>query len=275
LPETQAFRRAADVLKRIVGSKWSEVERLLPEADRVAGAASQAPPARDLAAALQRPGEVAVIAEVKRRSPGAGPIRPELDPGALGAGYRARGAAAVSVLTDREWFGGSPSDLRAVRERVDIPVLRKDFVLHEVQVAEARAMGADAVLLIVRILEQERLTRLLEAAEGWGMAALVEVHDGEELERALHAGARLLGINNRDLATFTTDLEVTLGLLPSVPRGVPVVSESGIRTRADVERLGEEGVHAVLVGESLLRAPDPPRALAELVGCARGDRSLA
>ena len=214
-----------------------------------------------------------MIAEVKRRSPGAGQIRPFLDPTEVATGYANAGAAAVSVLTDRDYFGGSLGDLRTVRDAVQLPVLRKDFVIDELQVSEARAAGADAVLLIVRILEDALLADLHAAATGLGMTALVEVHDAREMERAAAAGARVIGINNRDLRTFTTDLAVTLDVMDGAPSGAVVVSESGIRTRADVERLGENGVHAVLVGESLLRADDPAAALGELVGCPRKERA--
>ena len=212
------------------------------------------------------------MAEVKRRSPGAGDIRPGLDPARLAAGYARSGAAAVSVLTDGPYFGGSLGDLRAVKSAIPVPVLRKDFVLDELQVAEARAAGADAVLLIARILDGPRLGDLLRSAGRHGVHALVEVHDVDELERALSAGARIVGVNNRDLATFTTDLGVTLGLVGRIPGDVVVVSESGIRARDDVERLGRAGVDAVLVGETLLRADDPGRAAADLVGCPRADR---
>jgi indole-3-glycerol phosphate synthase len=275
LPETQASRRAADVLARIVDTKRGEVERLGSQRERITRAASEAAGPRDLRQALARPGEVTVIAEVKRRSPGAGVIRPDLDPAALAGGYQSRGAAAVSVLTDADYFGGSLDDLRLVRGAVGLPVLRKDFVIDELQVAEARGAGADAVLLIVRILDDASLARLSQAALDHGLTALVEVHDEQELERALAAGAGVIGVNNRDLATFTTDLEVTLRLLPRIPGDVVVVSESGIRRRADVERLGEHGVHAVLVGESVLRAADPAEAVASLTGCPRRERADA
>jgi indole-3-glycerol phosphate synthase len=215
---------------------------------------------------------MAVMAEVKRRSPGAGLIRPDLDPAALGRGYQAHGAAAVSVLTDSEYFGGSIQDLKAVRAAVEIPVFRKDFIVHPVQLLEAKAAGADGCLLIARILSDRDLRNLHEEALGMGIAPLVEVHDGEDLERALAAGTRLLGMNNRNLQTFRTSLDVTLALLPRVPPDVTVISESGIRGPEDVDRLGSAGVHGVLVGESLLRAPDPGHALSELVGRARVPR---
>jgi indole-3-glycerol phosphate synthase len=220
-------------------------------------------------------GQVALIAEVKRRSPGAGEIRPGLEPAVLGRGYATHGAAAISVLTDGQYFGGSLGDLAAVKAATNVPILRKDFVIDPIQVSEARAAGADAVLLIARILDDAQLVSLRAAATSLGLTALVEVHDEVELERAVHAGAKVIGINNRDLATFKTDLAVTLRLLERVPPDAVVVSESGIRTRADVERLGQEGVHAVLVGEALLRAPDPAEAAHQLSGCARRERVRA
>ena len=193
----------------------------------------------------------------------------------LARDYERAGASALSVLTDGPWFGGSLADLGAVRGQVRVPILRKDFTLVEEQVLEARAGGADAVLLIVRILDDARLRGLRELAESLGMAALVEVHDAAELERALASGARVVGVNNRDLATFRTSLAHTFDLLPGVPAEVVVVSESGIRTPADVERLGAEGVHAVLVGEALLREPDPGAAARALAGRPRRERVRA
>jgi indole-3-glycerol phosphate synthase len=263
------------MLARIVETKRAEVEALRARATGLAQAAEQAPAPKDFERALRSGDGVAVIAEVKRRSPGAGEIRPDLDPGALARGYARAGASAVSVLTDRDYFGGSLADLTAVRDAVPVPVLRKDFVIDRLQVTEARAAGADAVLLIARILDDAQLGELFASVTDLGMSALVEIHDAEELERAAAAGARVIGINNRDLGTFTTDLSVTLGLLGRVPAEAVIVSESGIRTRADVERLGDEGVDAVLVGESLLRAEDPRRALRSLAGCQRRERARA
>ena len=213
-----------------------------------------------------------MIAEVKRRSPGAGSIRPGLDPAQLARDYQAAGAAAISVLTDGPWFGGTLGDLAAVRGAVSIPVLRKDFTLVDEQVLEARAGGADGVLLIVRILDDAQLRGLRELAESIGMTALVEVHGQEELARALGSGARVVGINNRDLADFHTTLETTFTLLPGIPAHHVIVSESGIRTPADVRRLGSEGVDAVLVGEALLRHEDPAVPARVLAGQPRRER---
>jgi indole-3-glycerol phosphate synthase len=273
LTEAQGSRVGADVLQRIVATKREEAAGLRGQAAALRSACGDAPPARDLAAALRGEGAVALIAEVKRRSPGAGSIRPDLDPVAIALGYQDAGASAVSVLTDGPWFGGSLADLTAVRERVGIPVLRKDFTLVEEQVLEARAAGADAVLLIVGILDDARLRGLRELADSLGMTTLVEAHGAAELERALRSGARVIGINNRDLKTFKTTLETTFELLDRIPSDALVVSESGIRTPADVERLGREGVHAVLVGEALLREPDPTTAARALTGRPRRPRA--
>jgi indole-3-glycerol phosphate synthase len=255
-----------DTLQAIVARKREEVEALLPLAAEVRAQATDAPPPRDLAAALRRPDEVRVLAEVKRRSPSAGPIRPDADAATVAGWYEQGGAAAVSVLTDRDFFGGELEDLRRVRAAVGLPALRKDFVIDPVQVWEARAAGADAVLLIVRILDDARLAELHGLAAELGMSVLVEAHDAEEVERALAAGARLLGINNRDLATFRTDLALSLDLAADIPAAVTLVAESGIRSAEDVDRLGAAGVDAVLVGESLMRQPDPARAVAALAG---------
>ncbi|HSR42417.1 MAG TPA: indole-3-glycerol phosphate synthase TrpC [Longimicrobiales bacterium] len=263
------------VLERIVATKREEIARLRSWKGALEAGLGDAPAPRDFAGALRRNDEVAVIAEVKRRSPGAGEIRPGLDPAGLAATYREGGASALSVLTDREYFGGSLDDLRAVRDAVDLPILRKDFVLDEVQLLEARAAGADAVLLIARILADGALESLLERAEGLGMTALVEVHDREELGRALDAGALVVGVNNRDLATFEVSLEVTAELAAHAPPDVVLVSESGISTGEDVARVGSAGADAVLVGESLLRAPDPGAAVSELVGRSRVGRADA
>lgn len=268
MPETQEERSLPGILAEIVHTKRRELESLRPRATELEASASSSAETRDFAAALGRPGSVSLIAECKRRSPGAGPIRPDLDPAALTRGYESAGAAALSVLTDATYFGGSLDDLGAVRDATTIPILRKDFTLDTLHLLEARVGGADAVLLIVRILDDARLARLHREAVGLGLGVLVEVHDAGELERALAIGARVVGINNRDLATFTTDLATTERLLTSVPDDVVIVSESGIRTRADVERLGRAGVDAILVGESLLVAEDPSTAATELSGVA-------
>lgn len=272
MPETQGSSGLPGILATIVASKREEVARLRSRRREIERGAAEAPGTRDLARALRQDGRVALIAECKRRSPGAGDIRPGLDPVELTRAYEGAGASALSVLTDGPFFGGSNEDLVAVREATGIPVLRKDFTLDPLQVLEARAAGADAVLLIVRVLDDAGLAGLLREARDLGMAALVEVHEGVELARALHAGASLIGINNRDLSTFGTDLDTTLRLLEHVPEDVVVVSESGIRGPRDVERLGRAGVDAVLVGETLLRAERPADAARELSGHAKGSR---
>jgi indole-3-glycerol phosphate synthase len=215
---------------------------------------------------------VAVIAEVKRRSPSAGEIRPDLDPVAHARAYQAGGAAAISVLTDREYFGGSLADLEGVAQAVTVPTLRKDFILDELQVFEARAAGASAVLLIARALKPRRLAELARSAREVELGTLVEVHDERELEAALEARPTAVGVNSRDLSDFTVNLEAAERLLGRVPPGVPAVAESGIETRADVERMAAAGAVAVLVGTSVARASDPEAAVAALTGVARAAR---
>jgi indole-3-glycerol phosphate synthase len=273
LAEPQGSHALPGILTSIVRTKREEVEELRPCRRALERDALAAAPARDFAGALRRGSRVSLIAECKRRSPGAGDIRPGLDPAALARSYQAAGAGALSVLTDGSYFGGSLADLAAARAAVALPVLRKDFTLDPLQVLEARAGGADAVLLIVRILDNGALRALHALARELGMAALVEAHDEEEVERALESGAGILGINNRDLATFTADPGTTLRLLEGVGPEVTVVSESGIRSRDDVARLAAAGVDAVLVGETLLRAPDPGAVAGELAGVERARRT--
>ncbi|HEX4755969.1 MAG TPA: indole-3-glycerol-phosphate synthase [Candidatus Dormibacteraeota bacterium] len=209
-----------------------------------------------------------VIAEIKRRSPSGGTLRADVDPAALAAAYEAAGAAAVSVLTDGPDFGGGLDDLRAVRAAVEMPVLRKDFVVSPVQIAEARVAGADWVLLIATVLEGDTLEEALDTSRRCGAGALVEVHTDEDLDRALAAGATCIGINNRDLTTLSTDLRTFARLRARIPAGVVTVAESGVRDAADVERLVGEGADAVLVGEALMRHADPGALVAELVAAA-------
>jgi len=226
-------------------------------------------PAPSLAAALRRPGSVTCIAEHKRRSPSAGWIREGSDVAEIVRAYAGAGAAALSVLTDGPFFGGSLDDLRRARAAAPVPILRKDFMVDRYQVLEARAAGADAILIIVSALTDAEITALLAAAREAGVEALVEVHDRAELERALALGATIVGINNRDLRTFKLDRELAIRLRTLVPADRVVVAESGIRDAADVERLRAAGVDAMLVGETLMRAPDPGATLATLLG-ARG-----
>ena len=260
-----------NILDRIVEVKRAEVRALSGRASELRTAAGRAPEPRGFAAALRREAEVRLLAEVKRRSPSAGEIRPGADPAEVARAYEQGGAAALSVLTDRDFFGGELGFLPRVREAVHLPLLRKDFVVDPLQIVEARAAGADAVLLIVRILSDPLLSQLLRLAGELGMDALVEVHTAEEMERAGAAGAMLLGINNRDLATFTTDLDLSIRLAGGAPEGATLVAESGIRTAADVDKLGAAGFHAILVGESLMRQPDLREAAAALVGRPKPD----
>ena len=266
-PEKGGAMTTGTILDEIVAHKRGEIERrrrALP-LEAVQAAAQQAPPARDLAAALRRPG-VSLVAEIKRTSPSKGPLRPDLDPVALARAYEAHGAAAISVLTDGRFFGGSLADLAAVRESIDLPILCKDFLLDPYQVYEARVAGADAVLLIVAALDDGALRDLYRLAGDLGMAALVEVHDAGELVRALALRPAIVGVNNRDLRTFEVDLETTARLRPLVPQGTLLVAESGVRDRADVERVSAIGADAALVGEALVRAADPGARVRELLG---------
>lgn len=262
-----------NILDRIVAVKHSEVRALRGRASELRGRAADAPVPRGFAAALRHPDEVRLLAEVKRRSPSAGEIRPGADPVEVAREYAAGGAAALSVLTDREFFGGELGFLARVREAVDLPLLRKDFVVDALQLLEARAAGADAVLLIARILRGPELAELHAAAREMGMDVLVEVHDEPEMGRAVEAGATLIGINNRDLATFTTDLGLSERLGMLAPSDATLVAESGIRTVADVDRLGAAGFDAILVGESLMRQPELRQAAAALAGRPKAPRA--
>ena len=264
-------RPMSDILERIVAVKRDEVaagkarrstaswrdEALSRHADR-----------RDFVAALRATvgaGRPAVIAEVKKASPSKGVLREPFEPAPIAASYARHGAAALSVLTDERFFQGSIAYLQQARAACALPVLRKDFVIDEHQVAQARAIGADAILLIAACLADTQLAELEVCAAALGLAVLVEVHDGAELERALrHTTTPLVGINNRNLKTFDVALETTLGLLPQLPPERLPVTESGILTTADVERLRNAGVAAFLVGEAFMRAPDPGQALARL-----------
>jgi indole-3-glycerol phosphate synthase len=212
-----------------------------------------------------------VIAEVKKASPSRGVIRPDFDPIAIAQTYAANGAAALSVLTDEKYFQGQLGFLAAINAAVSLPLLRKDFIIDPYQVSESRAARADALLLIAAALENSQFGDLLHLTHDLGMAALVEVHSVEEVERVLPFRPRLLGINNRDLRTFHTDIDTTLRLLPLIPPEVVVVSESGIHTAAEMARLREKGVQAFLIGESLMRAPNPGLKLRELLHGERED----
>ncbi|MBI2898820.1 MAG: indole-3-glycerol phosphate synthase TrpC [Planctomycetes bacterium] len=262
------------ILDEIVACKRRELKRAREErpAAELRTMARSAAPLRDFTAAIRREGEVAIVAEIKRASPARGVLRENLDPAELAGKYAEGGARAISVLTDREFFHGSAEDLRAART-AGLPVLRKDFVIDEYQLWEARVMLADAAILIARILDSNQLAEYVALAkEELKLAVLVEVHAEKELERALDAGAPIVGINNRDLATFRVSMETTARLRPLVPAGVPVVSESGIAAAKDMELLRHLKVDAALVGEELVTSPDPAAKLRELYGGARNPR---
>jgi indole-3-glycerol phosphate synthase len=261
----------ADVLARILAAKAKEVAAAKAQRPMAALAeeARGQPPPRDFTGALRAKiaaGAPAVVAESKKASPSRGVLRPIYDPAAIARRYEAAGAACVSVLTDRDYFLGAPEHLSAARAACSLPVLRKDFVVDEYQIAESRAIGADCILLIVAALDDAQLAALESAAAAFGMAALAEVHDARELERALSLATPLIGVNNRDLKTFQVRLETTLDLLPHVPRDRILITESGILAPTDVARMREAGVQAFLVGEVFMRAADPGAALAALFG---------
>ena len=218
----------------------------------------------DLACALDDT-QTRLIAEVKQASPSRGVLCPNFDPVELAKKYAQGGAAAISVLTEADYFEGSIDHLAAIREEINLPLLRKDFIFDPYQVYESRAYGADALLLIVAVLSQEQLEELLSLSHNLGLSCLVEVHSQGEVERALHSQTKIIGINNRDLTTFTIDINTTRRLLPLIPQGRIVVSESGIRSRSDIEKLKGWGVNAVLVGEALVTADDVVTKVRELI----------
>ena len=256
------------ILDKIVATKREEIARAkaeTPEAD-LRRQLDEAPPVRDFFAALAGPPRISLIAEVKKASPSKGLIRADFDPVETARIYQRHGAACISVLTDEPYFQGHLDYLRRIRAAVDLPVLRKDFIIDPYQVTEARAAGADAVLLIAECLDGALLKQLHDAVVDLGMTPLVELFEPSNLPRVLGAGARLVGINNRDLRTFQTDLEHTLRLRRQIPDDRLVVGESGIRTRSDVERLEAAGVSAILVGETLMAADDVGHAVDRLLG---------
>ena len=259
----------ADILERILARKRAELEsaRTAVPLAEMQRRARLAPPPRDFAGALQAKiaaGLPAVIGEIKKASPSKGVLRAEFDPAALARSYQAGGAACLSVLTDRDFFQGAPEHLAAARSACTLPVLRKDFITEPYQVFESRALGADCILLIAAALARQDMQGLEAAARALGMAVLVEVHEEAELDAALALQTPLLGINNRNLRSFETRLETTLELLARVPAGKTVITESGILTPADVARMRARSVHAFLVGEAFMRAPDPGEALRRL-----------
>ncbi len=260
----------SDILTEILARKREEVSAAKQRQPllQLSAMTKTAPAVRSFAQALRNAiaaGRAAVIAELKKASPSKGLIRADFKPAELAESYARNGASCLSVLTDREYFQGAPEYLAAAREASGLPVLRKDFMLDPYQVTEARALGADCILLIAGALTDAQMAELETAALELGMDVLVEVHDGAELERALKLKTPLLGINNRDLRTFETKLETTLELLPRIPADKLAITESGIHSRDDLARMRAAGVHAFLIGESLMRAPDPGAALAALL----------
>ena len=259
----------SDILERIVAVKHVELiaARVRRSEASLAQEAASLGPARGFAAALRAKvaaGQAAVIAEIKKASPSKGVIREHFVPAEIAASYSRHGAACLSVLTDEQFFQGHEDFLRQARAACALPVLRKDFVIDTYQVAEARAMGADCILLIAACLSDAQMAELEDCAMALGLDVLVEVHDGAELDRALALKTPLVGINNRNLRTFDVTLDTTLGLLERVPAQRLLVTESGIAGPADVQRMRSAGVHAFLVGETFMRAPDPGMALASL-----------
>jgi indole-3-glycerol phosphate synthase len=254
------------ILDRIVEAKREELAYLkgVKSLARLKEAMRDLPPPRDFRRAISR-SPCSLIAEVKRRSPSRGRIREDFDPFKIAAIYQENGAAAVSVLTDEEFFEGDRRYLSGIRKVVNLPLLRKDFIIDPYQIYETRILGGDALLLIARLLAEEHLREYIRLAESVGLSPLVEVHTREELDKALASGAEIIGINNRDLKTFSTDLGVTLDLAPFIPGDRLVVSESGINTRGDIEILMKAGIHSFLVGEALMRAEDIGGKLRELL----------
>ncbi|HEY0251375.1 MAG TPA: indole-3-glycerol phosphate synthase TrpC [Kofleriaceae bacterium] len=259
-----------NILDKILATKRAELADITNERRlAVIEAAEAMGHPRPFRAVLHRPAGAAVrvIAEIKRASPSAGPIRPGADPAEIAREYAAGGATALSVLTDKTYFDGDLAFLGVARRSCNLPLLRKDFIIDPLQIAEARAAGADAVLLIAAAFPagDVRLSDCVLVAAGLGLDALVEVHDEAELEQALAARANLIGVNHRDLKTFTIDMSLTERIAKKVPAGTVLVAESGIKTADDVKRLGDAGAHAVLVGEAMMRAPSPGAALRELL----------
>ena len=258
-----------DILQKILAVKAEEVTAgcAARPLKQLRAEVEGAPELRDFLGALKatlQAGRAAVIAEIKKASPSQGVMRAQFDPAAIAKAYAAAGASCLSILTDRQFFHGEPEYLRQGRGACGLPVLRKDFIIDPWQVYESRLMGADCILLIVRALGDAQMAELAGLAADLGMDALLEVHNGEELDRALALKPPFVGINNRDLASFHTDLGNTLGLLPKIPADCLVVTESGIKSRQDVQHMRRHGVHGFLVGETFMRAEDPGAKLAEL-----------
>jgi indole-3-glycerol phosphate synthase len=255
------------ILQKIIENKREEVARqkeILPLGELRQMLADR-PPSRDFEGAI-RNRDCAVIAEVKRSSPSKGLIREDFNPIGIAGIYADNGASAISILTERKFFEGNAAYVPQISSVVGLPLLRKDFIIDPYQINETRVLGADALLLIARLLEAGELRDFLGLASELGLAALVEVHNEADVEKAVSSGARIVGINNRDLATFRTDLDVSIRLARRIPKAITVVSESGINNRGDIEKLMEAGIHAFLVGESLMREKDVGKKLRELLG---------
>ncbi len=252
------------ILDKIVETKRQEVQALKRRG--LSGPECAVPPPRGFRAALVRHQGVAVIAEAKKASPSKGVICPDFDPVAIARDYEAGGAQAISVLTDEQYFQGSLAYIPPVRAAVSLPVIRKEFIIDEIQIREAALFGADAILLIAAILDQQQIADFQALAVSLGMDSLVEVHDEQEAAIALAAGSRFIGINNRNLRDFTVDLNTTFRVMAEIPKEIPVVSESGIRDHRDMEELARHGVTAALVGESLMRLADRRQGLCRLIG---------
>jgi indole-3-glycerol phosphate synthase len=255
------------ILDQIIATKKREVASLkrvrpVPELELMARGL---PPARDFKGALTGR-DCSIIAEIKQRSPSKGRLRKDFDPEEIARTYEAGGAAAISILTDRNYFEGDGAYLAVVKKVAGIPILRKDFIIDPCQIYETKILGGDALLLIAGLFNEEELRELIDLSHSLGLSALVEVHTGDEAERAVAAGAGIIGINNRDLKTFRTDLRTSIDLAALIPSGRIVVSESGIEKRADIERLMEAGIRSFLVGEALMRAGDMGEKLRELMG---------
>ncbi len=259
-----------NILDKIVAEKKLEVAKLQPQAGRLKQAAAARREFRDFARALRRDSGVALIAEIKKASPSAGVIQENFDAIQVAREYEAGGASALSVLTDEKFFQGRLEYLQQIRDAVKLPLLRKDFIINELQMYESAARGADAILLIVAILDDAQLKGFRELAAQLRLASLVEVHDEAELDRALASGAEIIGVNNRDLRDFSVSLATTERLAAKLKRGMcgkyTIVAESGIHVRADVERVAKTGVNAILVGESLMRSGDILKKMGELLG---------
>jgi indole-3-glycerol phosphate synthase len=255
------------ILQKIVENKRIELahqKKIVPIAE-LRQMLADSPPVRDFEGAIRDRG-CAVIAEVKRSSPSKGRIQEDFDPVGIARSYENHGASAISILTERKFFEGNAAFVPQIRKAVGLPLLRKDFIVDTYQINETRVLGADALLLIARLLEVGELQDFIGLSSELGLAALVEVHDEADVENAVSSGARIVGINNRDLATFRTDLDVSIRLASRIPKGITLVSESGINSRGDIEKLTAAGIHAVLVGESLMREKDIGKKLKELLG---------